>query len=70
MNAKHGLTVDDTFAINKDASPFLDILLNTHDVSRERGRGFVSVGSQWLDKHNAIPRWVYDSKAPATIKVQ
>jgi hypothetical protein len=59
MNAKCGLTVNDAIAIDEDATPFLSILLNTRDVSHEKGRGFVSVGSQWLDKHDAIPLWVY-----------
>jgi hypothetical protein len=61
MNAKRGSTVDDAIAIDEDASPFSDILLNAHDVSRERGRGFVSIGSRWLDKHDAIPHWVYET---------
>jgi hypothetical protein len=61
MNAKRGSTIDDAIAIDEDALPFSDILLNTHDVSHERGRGFVSIGSRWLDKHDAIPRWVYET---------
>jgi hypothetical protein len=61
MNAKRGSTVDNAIAIDKDTTPFLSILLNTSGLSHKKGRGFVSIGSQWLDKHDTVPRWVYET---------